>query len=216
MRLPSVRLPLRIPMAHALAALAAIGVAACSQTPPPAPPPAPTAAATKDEGPELPDLYIDRGKLEVILKQGPGWLLERVPIEEVVDGKEFVGWRVLEVPLEWRSLTQNGPDVDLRPGDVVTAVNTMPVETPSDFWAAWTTLTVASELKVTYRREGEERELSVPILGQPTPGASEELGKLQGDAPPAERRDQARPQKETVIIKDQQRPITDTLVDWSD
>src|SRR5690606_1505417 len=127
-------------MRAAFLALSAL-VLGCSPSPPPELPPAPE----KQEAvaPKLPEHFIDRRRLEAVLQEGPGWLLERVPIEEVLEGESFVGWRVRGLPVELST-------VDLRPGDVVTAVNGMPLETPPDFWAAWTTLTVASELKIAY------------------------------------------------------------------
>ncbi len=182
---------------------------ACSgEAPPPEfPPPAPEAKVNE---PDLPDHFIDRGRLEVVLKQGPGWFLSRVPIVDVQDKGKFVGWKLEDVPLEWRG-------IDIQAGDVITAVNAMPIETPSDFWAAWTTLSVASELKVAYQREGEPRELSIPILGQPSAAVAKDLQAQQGEAPPAPPAERRMPQrKRTVVIKSNDKPIQETMVDWSD
>jgi len=178
------------------------------QTPPPELP-APAKEA-KIEEPDLPDNYIDRERLEVVLKQGPGWFLSRVPIDDVQENGKFVGWKLQDVPLEWQS-------IDIQAGDVVTAVNAMPIETPSDFWAAWTTLTVASELKVAYRREGESKELSIPILGQPSQAVAKDLQAQQGEPPPEAPPKRGTPQRQqTVIIKSNDKPIQETMVDWSD
>jgi len=178
------------------------------QTPPPElPPPAPEAEVKE---PDLPEHFIDRGQLEVVLKQGPGWFLSRVPIADVQSGGKFVGWKLEDVPLEWQG-------IDIQAGDVVTAVNAMPVETPSDFWAAWTTLSVASELKVAYQREGEPRELSIPILGKPSAAVAQDLQAQQGEPPPEPPAGRRTPQrKRTVIIKSNDKPIQETMVDWSD
>jgi hypothetical protein len=190
-------------------------VACGGSTPPPEPPkkPAPEVQVVEQK---VPDGAISRGKLEAVLREGPPWVLARVPIEEVMDGKKFVGWRIQEVPVAW-------DHVDLRAGDVVTTVNTMPLETPTDFWAAWTTLSVASELKVTYQREGQDMELSIPIVGMPNPELGEELSKdpkdQQGEAPgspvPANQEYNDPSRRGTVTIKPDQKPLTDTLVDWS-
>ncbi|MEM1034898.1 MAG: S1C family serine protease [Myxococcota bacterium] len=193
----------------ALALMFAASAAGCAGAPPPPEMPPPAKEATA-ETPELPEHYIDRASLEVVLKEGPGWLLSQVPIEDVQTDGTFVGWRLADVPLAWQG-------VDIQAGDVVTAVNAMPVETPSDFWAAWTTLTVASELKVAYRRDGEERELSLPILGVPSPTVAEDLKAQQGEPPAEPPPDRGAPrQKGTVTIKSTDKPIQETMVDWSD
>lgn len=179
----------------------------CSPSPPPELPPAPEKKEVV--APKLPELFIDRRRLEAVLQEGPGWLFERVPLDAVLEGERFVGWRVMDMPVELA-------DVDLRPGDVVTAINGMALEAPPDFWAAWTTLTVASELKIAYLREGEERELSVPILGSPNPVVAEELKQQQGEAP-AERPAESRPRrKETIVIAPHEKPLTDTVTDYSE
>jgi hypothetical protein len=154
----------------------------------------------------------------VVLRQGPPWLLSRVPVEEVLEGKKFVGWRVQELPLEWRN-------IELRAGDVVTAVNAMPIETPNDFWAAWTSLSVASELKIAYLREGEPMELSIPIYGTPSPALAKDMQKRPEEKPktksPVRVDPQQNPQyapakkKKTITINPPQRPDSDTNTDWS-
>jgi hypothetical protein len=189
------------------AAFVCLLVLGCSPSPPPELPPAPE---KKDVvAPKLPEQFIDRRRLEAVLQEGPGWLLERVPIEEVLEGESFVGWRVRDLPVELSG-------VDLRSGDVVTAVNGMPLETPPDFWAAWTTLTVASELTIAYVREGEPRELRVPILGSPNPAVAEELKQQQGEAPPERPTEPRQRRKETIVIEPHEKPSTDTITDYSE
>ena len=172
------------------------------------------------ETPKAPEGQLDRAQLEVILRQGPSWLFQRVPIEEVMDNNKFVGWRVQEVPVEWKS-------VDLMAGDVVTSVNGMALETPNDFWTAWTSLSVASELKVAYLREGEPRELSIPIYGMPNPDVAGDMKKRAGTEKPKEEpveespvkanQDYAPPKRDkTITIKGDDPPDTGTMTDWSD
>jgi hypothetical protein len=191
-------------------------LAACG-TPPPPPkrPPAPKAAA--QAVPDAPAGSISRAALEVVLRHGPPWILQRVPIEEVLEKGKFKGWRVTEVPLDW--------DADLQAGDVVTRVNAMPLETPNDFWAAWTTLTVASELKVAYLRDGEQREIAIPIHGSPNPAVASELQKRpqqREDLPTEEspvkanQRYNKSKQFKTIVIPPTERYDSDTNVDWSD
>jgi hypothetical protein len=163
---------------------------------------------------QVPEGHLDRARLERVLRQGPPWVLERVPIEEVIEEGKFVGWRVQHLPDAWAG-------VDLRPGDVVTRVNALPVETPTDMWAAWTTLSVASELKVAYLRDGETRELSVPISGAPSPGMANASNREPRPAPeesPVKANQTYKDPKygKTIIIKSQDRPLSDTIVDWSE
>jgi type II secretory pathway component PulC len=53
--------------------------------------------------------------------------------------------------------------VDLAPGDVVTQVNGRPVEHPEQALAAFQSLAVAKELRVTLDRNGAPREIAYPI-----------------------------------------------------
>jgi type II secretory pathway component PulC len=58
--------------------------------------------------------------------------------------------------------------VDLAPSDVVTAVNGRPIERPEQALTAFQSLAVATELRVTYERDGARRELVYPIDDEPT------------------------------------------------
>jgi PDZ domain len=193
----------------ACALTAGLTAACAANTPPPEPP-----QKQAEEAPmvqqEVPEGAIARRDLEGILREGPPWLLQRIAIEEVVEGKKFVGWRIQEVPIGWDI-------VDLRAGDVVTHINTLALETPTDFWAAWTTLSVASEVKVAYLRDGAPLEVSVPIVGVPNPELGEELAHEKPSEPPtAADKPYSDPQRRgTIVIKGEERPLSDTLVDWS-
>jgi hypothetical protein len=152
---------------------------------------------------KVPPGAIGRPYLDRVLREGPGWLFDKVPVEEVLAGGKFIGWRIRELPADWSGS-------ELKSGDVVTRVNAMPVETPSDFWSAWTTLSVASELKIDFRRGEENRVLSVAIVGQPDPKLPASLNEKQ--APAAER---ARDKRfDTVVIEGEPRS-TDAPVDWT-
>lgn len=101
---------------------------------------------------------LERSALTAILPAGPSWLLRRVSLEPALDGAEFVGWRLAAVPEEWTEL-------DLRAGDVVTRVNGMAIETPTQASEVWTSLATATELRVTYERGGKSKQLVLPIEG---------------------------------------------------
>ena len=55
------------------------------------------------------------------------------------------------------------------------------VETPEQLWDAWTSLAVAPELRVTYERGAETKEIVLPIAGPPAP---ELLASLTNPSPP--------------------------------
>ena len=73
------------------------------------------------------------------------------------DGK-FHGFRIRSIDPKW--------GVDLRPGDVVTRVNGMPIEHPEEADAALRSLHQATMLKVDFEREGKARSLELPITNE--------------------------------------------------
>lgn len=151
-----------------LAALALAAFVGCGETtPPPAAPkrPAPKVAAPEPKRASLPPGHLARDQVDDALSQGPPWLLRRIPVEESFQNGKFKGWRVLSVPAEWTG-------IDLKPGDVVTAVNGLGLERPDDLFTAWSSLAVASDLKVAYEREGALREMVFHIDGVPAPAAT--------------------------------------------
>ncbi len=177
------------------------GLLACgSQTPEATAPPAPKADPPSEPEGIPPTGHIDRHELDRILAQGPGWFFERVPIEEVTRKRKFIGWRLRDLPDSW-------VEADVRPGDVVTAVNGMPVERPEQFWAAWTTLAVASELKVAILRDGKPEVLSFPIWGSPD-GKSAPAADAKGPPRPAARPKAGPRRKPTIVIRGDQPPAS--------
>ena len=180
-------------LSRVLVALAIL-TAGCGGTPPPAAPkPAPAKAAERPVT-KLPPGHLPRADVDrVVLANGPPWILSRVPVEEVIKDGKFVGWRVLGLPPDWAAL-------DLKPGDVVTRVNGMSLERPEDLWSAWTSLVVASDLKIAYEREGAPRELTFHIEGEP----SKELPAAMTSEEPPPRAKPApggpAPRKQTIVI----------------
>lgn len=150
----------------------------------------------------VPEGQIHRADLDAVLRQGPAWVLGRVPLEEVLVKGEFVGWRVMSLPPEWQ-------EIDLQPGDVVSRVNGMPIERPTDLFAAWTTLSVASELKIAYQRDGAEQELAIRIFGQPDPEMPGQLQKQPEQQAPTKPK-----RKATIVIQGDERPLSDTVVEY--
>ncbi len=141
-----------------------------------------TATALAPHAPALPPGHLARTDVDhVLTTQGPPWVLRRVISEEVLrhDGK-FAGWRLVGLPEEWRG-------VDLKPGDVVSRVNGLPLETPDQFWEAWKSMARVAELKIDLTRDGVARQVILPIDGAPSPETSRavehEAGPQRSAAP---------------------------------
>jgi hypothetical protein len=163
----------------------ALATVACARNapPPPAPPPA---AAAAPQAPAAPPGHLLRPDVDrVLVSQGPPWILRRVMMEEVLrgDGK-FTGWRVVGLPEEWK-------DIDVRPGDVVTRVNGLPLETPDEAWEAWKSVARLPALTLALTRDGTARQLVIPIDGAPVAETLNALGRDPGprraETPPESR-----------------------------
>jgi type II secretory pathway component PulC len=99
-----------------------------------------------------------------VVAQGLGAFLQRVELDDqpVRSGGRFRGFRIAALRGErfWAG-------VDLKPGDVVTAVNGFPIEHPEQALTAFESLDVASELRIAYERDGQPREISYGIADAP-------------------------------------------------
>ena len=93
------------------------------------------------------------------LSRGLGDFLTRLEIEPFLMGGKFRGWRV--VKLRQGDPLWNG--VDLAPGDVVTTVNSRPIERPEQALAVFESLAIANEIRVAYERNGAPREIVYAI-----------------------------------------------------
>jgi type II secretory pathway component PulC len=107
------------------------------------------------------DHTLKRSAVHGAVSQGLGVFLQRIELDDQpvrVDGK-FHGFRIaaLRDAKFWSG-------VDLRPGDVVTSVNGFPIERPEQAQTAFDSLEGASELRVTYERDGKPREIVYLIV----------------------------------------------------
>ncbi len=87
------------------------------------------------------------------------WLAGGAEVQRKIAKLKFQGWEI-------RRLYPGDPcyrDVDLRPLDVVTAVNGKSVERPEQAFDVLTTLKTAPALVVDYLREGQPKKLTFPI-----------------------------------------------------
>lgn len=120
----------------------------------PAPPPAPKAPA-----PAPPKDTLDRKDVIAAIDAGFGRFLGLVEVEPALEKGAFVGWSIvaLRPPEFWEG-------VDLKPGDVVTAVNGLRIERDTEAFAAFQALRDADGVNVSYRRGGEARALRYRIV----------------------------------------------------
>jgi type II secretory pathway component PulC len=104
---------------------------------------------------------LGRASVKGVVSQGLGAFLQQVDLDDqpALVGGKFRGFRIagLRGGRFWSG-------VDLKPGDVVTGINGLPIERPEQAQAAFDSLAMASELRVTYDRDGEARELVYKIV----------------------------------------------------
>jgi S1-C subfamily serine protease len=121
------------------------------------------ASAHVDE--KLPANTLRRSEVRRVIAAGFPTFLQVVMLDDqpVFVGNKFHGFRIAAMA--------NAPfwhGVDLRPGDVVTSVNGMPIEHPEEAFAAFRALETASELRVSSDRDGVARELRYAIVDDET------------------------------------------------
>lgn len=147
-------------------------VSACGASPAPRPPiaaieaeePAPRSSQPPLEPTISParEGSIARSELHAVLDGGVGRFLQRVEISAVMKRGRFSGWRIARYDNPW---------VDLRRGDIVTAVNGRAIETPSQAQALWASLRDSESIVVKAVREGLPFELRFQVVGGPTESA---------------------------------------------
>jgi hypothetical protein len=152
----------------------------CRAEAPPAQAPAAPAPASARPAPDRPPPgALFREDVDRAIELGLGSFLQHVRVEAVLNDGRFVGWEIVElVPPELFA------SVDLKPGDVVTQVNGMPIERELEAFNAFQSLRQASELRVKRERGGEPGELVLRIIprGSAPPASS---APPVGSAPPA-------------------------------
>lgn len=121
---------------------------------PPEPAPAPLESRRGGE--------IPRAELEAVLDAGPGKFLQAVRVEPRFDGNRFLGWAILAFVPDDRFA-----GIDLRPGDLVVAVNGQMVARPEQLGAVWESLRQAAAVVIEARRDGEPFELRFEISEAP-------------------------------------------------
>ena len=125
------------------------------------------AARVEPREPARPPATIWRDEMLSVIEAGLGTFLQHVEVEASLPNGRFEGFRIvgLHPPEFWQG-------VDLKPGDVVTRVNGMPIERETEAYDAFQSLRTASELRVSLMRGGVPRVLAYRIAERPKPAPS--------------------------------------------
>jgi hypothetical protein len=159
------------------------GLAATSNAPPPIEDPsvekaapAPASPIVTDTGPAkrpeqrceslVGEQSIKRSAVLQVVAAGLGSWLQGVQIDRVLDGRKFAGWKIGVLHLENPCYAA----VDLRPGDIVVAINGQGpknLERPESAQAVFDSLKKATAIEVAYLRDGKARQLRFEIVETP-------------------------------------------------
>jgi len=169
--------------------IAAVLAFGCASAPPPSPAPPPRVLHSErpaaSQGPALPPPAgaLWRDELLHAVDSGLGRFLQHVEVQPKLEDGTFRGFQIVNLAPEefWQG-------VDIQRGDVVTAVNGMPIERETQAYDAFQALKQAKELIVSYQRAGEPRELKFRIIAK-SEASKSEVGKSEAGkgtpAPPA-------------------------------
>jgi type II secretory pathway component PulC len=139
-----------------------LGCGAAPEAPPAAPKVVAKApAAQKNSAPRPPPGALFRDDVNALIERGFPEFLKRVEVEpRLVDG-QFRGWSIVTLnPSEF----WNG--VDLKPGDIVTRVNDLPIERETEAYDAFESLKQSDALRVAFQRDGQSRVLEYKIISK--------------------------------------------------
>jgi type II secretory pathway component PulC len=101
---------------------------------------------------------LHRAALDGLLSKGPAYVLAMVQIDSAKKDGKFVGFEIVSFRTELPAY------LDLRPGDVVTRVNDLPIERPEQFFDVFEELKTAAEVKFDVLRDGAPKMIAVPIV----------------------------------------------------
>jgi S1-C subfamily serine protease len=105
--------------------------------------------------PQPPKGALFRSDVNALIDRGFPDFLQRVDVEpRLVDG-QFRGWSIVNLnPADFWS------GVDLKPGDIVTRVNDLPIERETEAFDAFESLKQSDGLRVAFQRDGQNRVLA--------------------------------------------------------
>lgn len=138
-----------------------VGCGAAPAVPPAAPKVAakPAQVAKAPEAPRPPKGALFREDVNAVVDRGFPLFLQRVEVEpRLVDG-QFRGWSIVNL-----SPRDFWTGVDLKPGDIVTRVNDLPIERETEAFDVFESLKQADTLRVAFQRDGQSRVLEYRIV----------------------------------------------------
>ncbi len=151
-------------MRRATVTLLAVCLAACGGAVPPptkTAEPLPAHVTVASEASPAPSGALRQSVVRQVMSDGLGAFLQRVTFDvehPVFRDNHFVGFRIMELNGDgWNAF-------ELKPGDVITAVNGFSIERPEQAEQAFLSLAVASELRVDYERDGQPRSMRLNII----------------------------------------------------
>lgn len=139
----------------------AVGLGGCGSSAP-APVEVPELSSSSKPVSVTPIGSLEREEVERTVDAGLGAFLQRLSVEPVVQNDKFVGFRLTRI--------QDGTirkGIDVQQGDVVTHANGRSLEGETDTFEIFQSLKTASELRLSVVRNGQPREVVIPIVGDP-------------------------------------------------
>lgn len=121
----------------------------------PAPSRARTAEVDAPGSVRLPNGEIPADLFDEWMRQGPGAVLSRIPLEPVRNERgKFIAFQIgaLLAPFD-------GPSVGLRVGDQIVSINEKRLVNPADLFSVWQSVQERREIEADIIREGKKLEL---------------------------------------------------------
>ncbi len=129
--------------------------------PPPAAPKVALKAPAPPAAPRPPKGALFREDVNALIDQGFPQFLQRIEVEPRLVEGQFRGWTIVNL-----NPTGFWSSVDLKPGDIVTRVNDLPIERETEAYDAFESLKAAPDLRVAFQRDGEPRLLEYKIVSR--------------------------------------------------
>jgi hypothetical protein len=136
-------------------------VTACGAAPvvPVAAPKPVVPVAAAPAAPRPPKGTLFRADVNALIDRGFPDFLQRVDVEPRLVEGQFRGWSIVNLnPADFWS------GVDLKPGDIVTRVNDLPIERETEAFDAFESLKQSDGLRVAFQRDGQNRLLEYKFV----------------------------------------------------
>jgi len=100
---------------------------------------------------------VTRPELNGVIEKGPPLVLAMVQVDSVLENGKFVGWKIVSFRTEAQEI------LGLKPEDILTRVNAMPIERPEQIEAVYQKLKTADKISFDIIRAGQKQQLVSPI-----------------------------------------------------